>query len=195
MIVRIRNELCKPASPARQYRLNFASATAIVLAFILLARVSEYVVTKSNHFMRGKKHIMFLLSSGALVDSSWTHLFCYCIDNVVELHSAIKDSKNGASSRSGMFLYASVLCRSSSSDDTASFAWQGDAQHINNRVKKRASLCGFSELKKFHTHSLRIGRASALITAAGAPSWVIQLTGLWKSLVSLTYIRLASTAF
>ena len=217
MLVRMRNELCKSATPERQSRVDLASATAIVFAFILLARVSEYIVTKSNHFIRGK-HIMFLLSSGALIDSSQAYL--YSIDDVVEMHATIKDSKNdldamghkftyekqppGSSALfcivSEMFRCASVLRPSS---DTAFFAWQGDdserpwslsEHHINNLLKEGARLCGFSELKKFHSHSLRIGGASAL-AAAGAPSWVIQLTGRWKSLVFLTYIRLASTAF
>lgn len=217
MIVRIRNELCKSKTPEKQSRLDLASATAIVFAFILLARVSEYIVTKSNHFIRGK-HIMFLLSSGALIDSSQAHL--YSIEDVVEMHATIKDSKNDEDGMGHKFTYekqqpgsSALLCIVSEmfrcasvlrpASDTAFFAWQGDdserpwslgEHHINNLLKEGARLCGFSELKKFHTHSLRIGGASAL-AAAGAPSWVIQLTGRWKSLVFLTYIRLASTAF
>jgi hypothetical protein len=89
------------------------------------------------------------------------------------------------------------------SPDSAFFAWQGDlteeawslgSHTINNLLKQGAALFGFTTPEKFHSHSLRIGGASAL-AAAGAPSWVIQLTGRWKSLAFLQYIRLASTAF
>lgn len=86
--------------------------------------------------------------------------------------------------------------------DTAFFAWRGDASEpawslgehaINKLVKDGAALYGF-DTSKFSSHSLRIGGASAL-AAAGAPSWVIQLTGRWMPLAFLQYIRLASTAF
>jgi hypothetical protein len=217
MLVRARNELCHSATPERQTRVELAAATAIVFGFILLARVSEYIVTSSNHYICGK-HIVFLLRSGALIDASQAHL--HSIDDVVEMQATIKDSKNDLDAMGHKFTYeklpqgssglvcivsemfrcASVLCPAS---DSAFFAWRGDSSekawllsehYINNLLKRGAALFGFSDLKKFHSHSLRIGGASAL-AAAGAPSWVIQLTGRWKSLAFLTYIRLASTAF
>jgi len=84
MIVRMRNAMCHSATPERQTRQELAAATAIVFAFTLLARISEYIVTKSNHYIRGK-HIMFLLSSGVLIDSSQAYL--HSIDDVVEMHN------------------------------------------------------------------------------------------------------------
>lgn len=217
MIVRIRNDLCHSATPERQTRQELAAATAIVFAFILLARISEYIVTRSNHYIRGK-HIMFLLSSGELIDSS--QAYRYSIDDVVEMHATIKDSKNDADGMGHKFTYekqppgsSALLCVVSEmfqcasklrpSPDSAFFGWQGDhterpwllgEHYINDLLKRGAALFGFADLHKFHSHSLRIGGASAL-AAAGAPSWVIQLTGRWKSLVFLQYIRLASTAF
>lgn len=217
MIVRMRNEMCHSATPERQTRQELAAATAIVFAFILLARISEYIVTKSNHYIRGK-HIMFLLSSGELIDSSQAYL--HSIDDVVEMHATIKDSKNDADGMGHKFTYekqppgsSALLCVASEmfrcasnlrpAPDTAFFAWRGDhterpwvlgEHYINDLLKRGAALFGFADLHKFHSHSLRIGGASAL-AAAGAPSWVIQLTGRWKSLVFLQYIRLASTAF
>ena len=72
-------------------------------------------------------------------------------------------------------------------------AWSLGEQDFNNKVREGAGLFGF-DVNKFSSHSLRIGDASAL-AAAGTPSWVIQLTGRWKSLAFLQYIRLASTQF
>ena len=46
----------------------------------------------------------------------------------------------------------------------------------------------------FHTHSFRIGGASAL-AARGVPDHVIQCVGRWKSLAFLAYIRLSTRAF
>ena len=100
---------------------------------------------------------------------------------------------------SEMFRCAQVL---RPSPKTAFFAFRGDhtekawslGQHAFNRVIKEGTrLYGYNP-DKFSSHSLRIGGASAL-AAAGAPSWVIQLTGRWNSLAFLQYFRLASTQF
>jgi hypothetical protein len=216
MIVRTRNELCSSANPERQSRLQLALATAIVFAFILLARISEYIVTKSNHHIRGK-HVTFVLASGALILSSQAHL--HSVGDIHEMYVTIKDSKNDADGMGhrftyskladgsrGLFCIVSEMFRCASvlrpAPDTAFFAWQGSitesawslSEHsLNSLLKKGAALFGF-DIVKIHSHSLRIGGASAL-AAAGAPSWVIQLTGRWKSLAFLQYIRLASTAF
>jgi hypothetical protein len=49
-------------------------------------------------------------------------------------------------------------------------------------------------LQRFRTHSPRIGGASALANK-GAPDYVIQRLGRWKSLAFLDYLRLAAAAF
>ena len=216
MLVRVRNELCHSATPERQSRQELALATAIVFGFILLARISEYIVTPSNHYIRGK-HILFVLRSGAVIDASQAHR--YVVADVVEMYATIKDSKNDPDGMGHRFTYSKLpadsrclLCVVAEmfrcaaalrpTPEGAFFAWGGDedegawslGQHaVNNLLKKGAALFGFDP-DKFSSHSLRIGGASAL-AAAGAPSWVIQLTGRWKSLAFLIYIRLASATF
>jgi len=216
MIVVVRNNLCSSLAPEQQSREQLAKATAIVFAFILLARISEYIVTSSNHYIRGK-HITFLLHSGVLINSSQAYL--HSIDEVAEMQATIKDSKNDedgmghkftyqkrSSEDPGLFCIVTEMFRCASvlqpGPDTAFFAWKGDASEpawvlsehsINKLLQDGAKLFGFDP-SKFSSHSLRIGGASAL-AAAGAPSWVIQLTGRWMSLAFLQYIRLASTAF
>ena len=135
------------------------------------------------------------------------------------MQATIKDSKNDEDGMGHKFTYeklppcsSCLLCivsemfRCASAlrplPDSAFFAWRGDTNEpawklgehtINKLLKDGAALFGFPT-EKFSSHSLRIGGASAL-AAAGAPSWVIQLTGRWKSIAFLQYIRLASTAF
>jgi hypothetical protein len=216
MLVRVRNELCHSATPERQSRKELALATAIVFGFILLARISEYIVTASDHYIRGK-HILFVLRSGAVIDASQAYL--HSIADVVEMYATIKDSKNDPDGMGHRFTYGKMpadstclLCivtemfRCASvlrpTREGAFFAWGGDrnegawslGQHAVNRVLKDGAILFGFDPDKISSHSLRIGGASAL-AAAGAPSWVIQLTGRWKSLAFLMYIRLASAAF
>ena len=64
---------------------------------------------------------------------------------------------------------------------------------FNQAIKKVAKLLHFNE-GLYSTHSLRIGGASAL-AAANVPGHMIMLTGRWKSLAFLEYIRLSTKAF
>ena len=47
--------------------------------------------------------------------------------------------------------------------------------------------------RRFTSHSLRIGGASAL-AAAGMPDWFIKKMGRWKSLAFLQYIQFAKSS-
>ena len=60
-------------------------------------------------------------------------------------------------------------------------------------LKRGARLDGFNE-SRFAPHSLRIAGASAM-AANGAPNWLIQLAGRWKTEQFLKYIRLSTEAF
>jgi hypothetical protein len=222
MIIRVRNELCHSLSPQRQSRLELATATALIFAFILLARISEYIVTESNHHILGND-IIFVLnvpdSNGTTISIPSSEAHKFDINDLVEMYATIKDSKNDPDGAGHKFNYSkqpsdgpSLICLASEmfrcaqvlrpDPTTAFFAFRGDhserawslGQHaFNATVKDGAKLYGFNG-DRFSSHSIRIGGASAL-AAAGAPSWVIQLTGRWKSLAFLQYIRLASTQF
>jgi hypothetical protein len=63
---------------------------------------------------------------------------------------------------------------------------------FNKCIRKLATVCGVDP-KLCHTHSLRIGGASAL-SAAGVTDSIIMLTGRWKSLAFLDYLRLGTAA-
>ena len=52
---------------------------------------------------------------------------------------------------------------------------------------------GFNE-QRFAPHSLRIAGASAM-AANGAPNWLIQLAGRWRTDQFLKHIRLSTEAF
>jgi len=222
MVVGIRNEYLHYKSPSIQTKLELALSTAMAFGFILLVRVSEYIMTDSNHFIRGKHVIFIMRDANGIhfpIDSSQAHL--YEISNLIETIVTIKDAKNDPDGNGHRFNYqvqsatsCSIICIASDLFrcastlrplyDSAFFAFRGDHTEgawflseytLNSMLKKGAGspLFGFDE-KRFSSHSLRIGGASAL-AAAGAPSWVIQLTGRWKSLAFLQYIRLASTQF
>jgi hypothetical protein len=75
--------------------------------------------------------------------------------------------------------------------------WQGRARltygEFTAKIKAVAKGEGYDEAH-FHTHSFRIGGASAL-AARGVPDHVIQSVGRWKSLAFLAYIRLSTRAY
>ena len=75
--------------------------------------------------------------------------------------------------------------------------WQGRARltygKFTAKIKAVAKGEGYDEAH-FHTHSFRIGGASAL-AARGVPDHVIQSVGRWKSLAFLAYIRLSTRAY
>ncbi len=71
--------------------------------------------------------------------------------------------------------------------------WHLTADNMSETLKKGAMLYGFNE-QRFAPHSLRIAGASAM-AANGAPNWLIQLAGRWRTDQFLKYIRLATEAF
>ena len=79
----------------------------------------------------------------------------------------------------------------------AFLTWQGKARltygKFTKKIKEVAKGEGYDP-EHFHTHSFRIGGASAL-AARGVPDHVIQCVGRWKSLAFLAYIRLSTRAF
>ena len=207
--------------PIHQTKLDIATSTALVFAFVLLARISEYLVTKSNHHILGRDiTFVFRLADGSsiMIDSSQAHN--HNVDNLIEMYATIRDSKNDPDgtghrfcyqkrtvSSTALFCVATEMFRCASvlrpSPTSAFFAFRGDTldpnawsltQHnFNAAIRLIASHQGWNP-KHFSSHSLRIGGASAL-AAGGAPSWQIQLIGRWSSLAFLQYIRLASSAF
>ncbi len=73
---------------------------------------------------------------------------------------------------------------------STSDGWELSYAKLNAAIKKLATVFGLDP-KRYSSHSLRIGGASAL-AAAGAPDYIIQLMGRWKSTAFLKYIRLAT---
>ena len=71
--------------------------------------------------------------------------------------------------------------------------WQVTPAKVSTAVKFMARMEGFDE-KRFSSHSLRYGGATAL-AAAGTPDSWIQTFGRWRSLAFLKYIKLSGRIF
>ena len=192
-------------------------ATAIVLAFVCLLRISEYTISDNVHYLRAED-VIFVVSgpSGGevFIPSSEAHRFT--LDVINEVIVTVRSAKNDAHGEGHRFCFKKNSPDSGMAFDLLPmlFNWAAFAlptqgrmffssqskrfeltpDHINKTLKRVAMVFGFKDGSHFSSHSLRIGGASAL-AAANVPDYIIQKKGRWKSLAFLQYIRLASKAF
>jgi hypothetical protein len=91
-----------------------------------------------------------------------------------------------------------VVSRALDDDPFFSFRhlWALTYDQMNDAVKLVMAMAGVTEflLKRFKTHSVRIGGASALANK-NVPDYMIQRMGRWKSLAFLDYLRMSVEAF
>jgi hypothetical protein len=187
---------------------------ALLIAFSLLLRISEYIkVQYSNHHLRaksvsyrvGEKDILstditeadrelltgvtMIIQSGKSDQDGAGHVYHFPLMSEVEKHHCLCTT---------LFNW-SVRARSDPEDPFFSYRrpgvyWTLSSDDISGAVKELASCFGFTKLHRFSTHSLRYGGASTL-AAAGLPDAWIQTFGRWKSLAFLQYIKLSNSIF
>jgi hypothetical protein len=195
---------------------SMAICIAMQVGFCNLARVSEYIRTKGKHFFQAQ-HVVFTLTplteggEPRYVASTDAHL--HSEDDVTgmtwTLVTAKKDSEGSGncipisrdtSSTAAFdfvgdcFRWASIARpKRDAPFISTSDGWELSYSRLNAAIKKLATVFGLDP-KRYSSHSLRIGGASAL-AAAGAPDYIIQLMGRWKSTAFLKYIQLATAAY
>ena len=196
---------------------GLAIATAMVLAFVCLLRISEYTRSNNNHFMRAEDVVFVVCDSfGENLFVHSTNIHRYCLVEVIEVVVTVRSAKNDTAGEGHRFCFAKKAGDSEMAFDLVSVLYEWacvarpskgqmffsapatkfelKADHMNSALKKVAIAFDFPGGLHFSSHSLRIGGASAL-AAAGVPDYITQKTGRWKSLAFLQYIRLASKAF
>lgn len=197
-------ELFKEKFPSQLFK-NRAIYTAMRLAHLLMLRVSEYTITKANHFIRGQD-ISFCLDDDSHVASPQvSYSLASRISGVlIDVRSA-KNDKYGAGHR---FYFARNPTNSSQCICTVLLEWALIAlptmtqpffsyrsmwrlsrRDMSGALKAVAVLARLDP-SRVSPHSLRYGGASAL-AAANTPSYLIQQLGRWKSLAFLHYIHLS----
>ena len=180
---------------------HLGTVIALNLAHLLLLRVSEYVVTESNHYLRSND-VLFLCGGQYYPSHDVPEHLWDCIEGVI---IDIRSAKNDSAGRGHRFFFrrrlngfnciCSLLVRWSriallqpnQPFFTYRSLWRLGAQHISAAVKYTAAAAGL-DYTRYSAHSLRYGGASAL-AAANMPTYVIQRLGRWKSLAFLQYIH------
>jgi hypothetical protein len=187
----------------RDFR-NHGIYTAMMVAYTLLLRISEYTRTKANHFLRTQD--VGFTTALRVVPSHMCHSIEWsAVTGVVFTVRSAKNDIEGVGHRM-------AFTRKTSGNDCIceiAWAWARRARSSVNQpfmsmwsekwvlspdqlalaLQSVAARMGFPR-RRFAPHSLRYGGASAL-AAAGAPSHVIQTVGRWKSLAFLQYLKLS----
>jgi integrase len=197
-------ELYRQMFPQQLFR-HRGTYTAMRLAHLLMLRISEYTITKANHFIRGRD-IIFCLDDGSyLISSHVSHQMVHRITGVlIDVRSA-KNDKSGAGHRFFFAVNATnrSQCICSLLLDWALIALPSPVQpffsyrsmwrlsrHDMSKALKAVAVRARLDPSRISPHSLRYGGASAL-AAANRPSYLIQQLGRWKSLAFLHYIHLS----
>jgi len=187
---------------------------ALLIAFSLLLRISEYVkVSYSNHHLMAKS-VSYRIGETEILSTAITEDDRQLVSGVTIIIQSGKSDQDGA----GHVYYFPVvsdgpthqcLCtvlfnwslRAQSNPEDPFFSyrrsnryWQLNSSDISDAVKELATAFGFTKLQRFSSHSLRYGGASTL-AAAGLPDAWIQTFGRWKSLAFLQYIKLSNNIF
>jgi integrase len=197
-------ELYKVKYPPQVYK-NRAIYTAMRLAHLLMLRISEYTITRANHFIRGQD-ISFCLDDGSYVASP--HVSYPKASRITGVLIDVRSAKNDKHGAGHRFYFAREAATSSQCICTVLLEWALIAfptmaqPFFSYRSRWRLSRQDMSEALKavailvhldpsrVSPHSLRYGGASAL-AAANTPSYLIQQLGRWKSLAFLHYIHLS----
>jgi integrase len=186
--------------------------TAIISAYMLLLRVSEYVMHKEGKHHLRRRDVVFWKDGQQVEPVKCNIGEFHAIDKVtINIHSS-KTDKKGKGHRFVMdkrvegdkclctLLANWVRVRGMSKEDDPLFGYYKNgvfnsvnAKQLGEELKKIARREGLDP-NRVIPHSLRYGAASAL-AAAGAPSHIIQVMGRWKSLGFLTYIVLSTKAY
>jgi hypothetical protein len=178
--------------------------TAMMVAYTLLLRISEYALTKANHFLR-TQDVGFTTGAGVIPSHQCHTIEWSAVTGVVFTIRSAKNDIEGVGHRMAFTKKASggdCICEiawawARRARGTAnqlfmsmmSERWVLSPDQMSSAVQSVAAEMGFSR-RRFSPHSLRYGGASAL-AAAGAPSYVIQTVGRWKSLAFLQYLKLS----
>jgi hypothetical protein len=186
-------------------------ATALLLAHFNFLRVSEYVVSGANHFMRSGD-VSFVTYDGRVVPAR--HIAAVKLSDIDRVSFFIRSSKTdqekvGCTNHFKKCSVGTCICttayswavRANYPSDVAPFlsaysptgrlVWSINAKNLSLTLKTVAATYGFSNLDCFTPHSLRYGAASAL-AAAGIDEYTIKLLGRWRSNAFMQYIRLSS---
>lgn len=199
---------------------GFMVVSAMKMAYCCLMRNSEYLWNATTkHHLQGRCVLFVHTVQGVerVVESSEAWTSGLSVDTLTEIIVDVLSAKNDADGAGHRIAFHRKALAQRSANQPFDFAEDMWAYAIRARPESagpffvyrgelRLSYYTFSKCIKetavqmglkpefFSTHSLRVAGASAL-AAAGVPDYVIQIMGRWKSLVFLTYIRLASNAY
>ena len=186
-------------------------ATTLLLAHYNFLRISEYVVSDVNHFMRSQD-VSFITYDGRvfpareagkvkLADIERVSFFIRSSKTDQEkagCNNHFKKRNSGTCICSAAYSWA-LRANFPSGDapflsaysPTGRLLWCVNAKHVSVTLKSVAASYGFTNLGNFTPHSLRYGAASAL-AAAGIDEYTIKLLGRWRSNAFMQYIKLSS---
>lgn len=193
---------------------NHGIYVALIMAFTMLLRISEYAIVSSPHniphHLRAKD-IFFTVNKVQIPSYEIGREHLTQITAVtVKLRSCKNDQEGGGhifsflrrdDSNSQDQCLCSIMAtwalraRLNPEDLFLSYrqSWKISSAKIAQAVKYMARVEGFEDTR-FTTHSLRYGGATAL-GAAGTPDSWIQTFGRWRSLAFLKYIKLSGKIF
>lgn len=180
--------------------------TALVVAFTLLLRISEYAKTSSDHYLRGRDVVFVLTSGVTILASDVVSLQTPTVTSVIFVIRSAKNDQRGDSHRlcfpkrppgtTALCICSLVwdwAIRALPSVDAPFFSYRGMwvlTRHDIDVAVKTVARSYKLDTRRFTPHSLRYGGASAL-AATGTPDYTIQITGRWKSLAFLQYLKLS----
>lgn len=193
---------------------NHGIFVALIMAFTLLLRISEYAIVSSPHntphHLRARD-IFFTVNGTDMASYNLRREHKQSITGVTIKLRSCKNDQDGVGhifsfqQNSDTESDKECLCdimatwairaRLNPEDLFLSYrqSWTITPAKIAQAVKFMARVEGFKD-NRFSTHSLRYGGATAL-AAAGTPDSWIQTFGRWRSLAFLKYIKLSGKIF
>ena len=202
-----------------------ATATAIVLAYCCLLRVSEYIPTDADHFLLSESVVFVVLSTDGEIFVPSHDIHGYSLVDVIEVVVTIRSAKNDSLGEGHRFCFSKKKPDrvAGVAFDLASdlYEWASRARPLKgdmffssrsgNTGRRRGTVF---QLKADHINNTLKAVATAFkmdstrfsthslriggasaLAAAKVPDYIVQRIGRWKSLAFLKYIRLASKAF
>lgn len=193
---------------------NHGIYVALVMAFTMLLRISEYAIVSSKHniphHLRAKD-IFFTVHD---IQIPAHELYREHLPHITAVTIKLRSCKNDQEGGGHIFSFQRIFNSESSDQCLCSImsswairarlnpddlflsyrqSWKISPAKIAQAVKFMARVQGFQDTR-FSTHSLRYGGATAL-AAAGTPDSWIQTFGRWRSLAFLKYIKLSGRIF
>jgi hypothetical protein len=177
--------------------------TAMRLAHLLLFRISEYVKTSANHYLRSDD-VVFVVNGENIHSYDVSAKDWNSVSGVIIDVRSGKNDSDGAGSRFPfrrqecerncicylLFQWA-IIARLKPLQQFFTYRsdWILSDRDMGNALKNLAVRHGIDPTR-VTSHSLRYGGASAL-AAANGPTYLIQKLGRWKSLAFLRYIKMS----